>query len=53
MKQDQNKDELHETNEASVSAAAVGYGLLGVAIGVIVGAAVVVGVFYLVRLLVQ
>ena len=49
MKPDQNQ----KINEDSVTAKAVGYGLLGVVIGSIAGAAIIIMIFYLVRLLVQ
>ena len=50
MEQDQNQDEVQKINEDTVSAADVGYGFFGVAVGVVVGVAIVIGVFYIVRL---
>jgi lactobin A/cerein 7B family class IIb bacteriocin len=52
MLEDLNHDELKEVNGGSVTAAAVGCALLGVGTGVILGAALAVGVCYLVRKLV-
>ena len=51
MEQDQ--EELQEINEDTVTAKAVAYGLLGVVIGSIAGAAIMIGIFFLVQMLIQ
>lgn len=51
MPENPSQDELKDVNEDSVPAAAVGYGILGVVLGSVIGAGIVTGVFYLVRIL--
>ena len=53
MLKDLSHDELKEVNGGSITAAAVGCAFLGVGVGVVAGAAIAVGVCYLVRKLVQ